>query len=254
MTPLLNLEDLSVAFGGVAAVNRVSFSLEEESVLALVGPNGAGKTTLLNAISGLVRIQGGRITYAGSRQLHSMPAAARAGLGISRTFQQSRLFKGLKVLDQLLCGGYSPVRYRTLASIVRIPDMIHAEKELVRRAFHLLDELGLTNAANLDLESLPGPDRRLVDLGRALMSNPRLLLLDEIAAGMTEKDKERVVQIVQSRYAAGGLAVIVIEHDLQFVRRLAARAVVLASGRVIAAGPTNEVLAQPDVLSAYVGG
>jgi ABC-type branched-subunit amino acid transport system ATPase component len=250
---VLEVDGLSVSFGNLHVLEDVSFDVEAGSIKGMIGPNGAGKTTLLNSISGSVRPRRGSIRFGPEGvELTSRSAHARTKLGIGRTFQHSNLFEGLTVLDQLLCGGYSADKGRPLATIARPPGGRRREAVLKAQARHLMADLGLSTYENSQIDKLPGALRRMVDLGRALMTGPSLLLLDEIAAGTTQEERAQVVRVVR-QCQVEGMAVIVIEHDLEFMRELARDVVVLAEGHVIAAGDTNEVLSRPEVLEAYVG-
>ncbi|MGW4482939.1 ABC transporter ATP-binding protein [Amycolatopsis sp. NPDC004368] len=252
---ILDLDSVLVRFGGLVAVSEVSFSVRRGSVTGLVGPNGAGKTTLFNAISGLVPVTGGSITLRttkGSADLTRVGAWRRAGLGIGRTFQDSRLVAGLPVLDQLATSAFSgPSRF--LGAVLRGGGFLADEKRLVDRAHEVLAQLKIEHQAAVNVDLLSAPQRRLVDLGRALMSRPELLLLDEISAGMPVEDKEMVADRVLDYVRTSGATVIFVEHDMGFVRRVADRAVVLAEGEILADGGPEEVLRRPDVLAAYIG-
>ena len=251
---LLAIEELHVRFGGLIVLEGVSMEVGDGSFFGIIGPNGAGKTTLLNAISGLVPVQAGAIRFGNDEvDLTRRGPHVRARLGISRTFQHSSLFKGLTILDQLLCGAYSAARYDPISSLGRLPHVLRREGSLKRDALGLLADLGLRGAENLTIDRLPGAHRRLVDLARSLMTRPRLLLLDEIAAGTSVEERQTVIRLLRRRQADDGMSIVVIEHDLEFIRALATDLVVLAEGRVLSRGEPTEVLARPEVLHAYVG-
>src|ERR1700728_987479 len=242
---LLEADCLSGHFGGVYAVNEASFALQQRQSLAIVGPNGAGKTTLLNAVSGLVR------THAGSVRVHApdgwvdltgRPPHARASYGISRTFQHSKLLSGYSVIDQLLCGASAGTPYGLARALVRSPKMLSEERRWWAAAEAVLEELGLADKASVRVEDLPGPPRRLGDLGRALVSDPRIILLDEVAAGTTEDEKAMIVDLLRTRKAATGMGALIIEHDLDFVRQLADEVIVLVEGRLLSSGKPSDVL------------
>jgi branched-chain amino acid transport system ATP-binding protein len=253
MTGLLEVRDLTVRFGGIVALQEVSLAVGQEECVGVIGPNGAGKSTLMNAISGLVRSSSGSIVLDGVNLLHTR-VARRAELGIGRTFQHSRLFAGLPVIDQLLCGHYSRTHYGLFGALTRRPAVLREEREWRDRAQALLDRLGIGHMSRLPVGELSGAHRRLVDLGRALMIEPRVLLLDEVAAGLTDQEKRDLVALLQSVQAESHMSMIVIEHDLDFVRTLASSTFVIFEGRLLAGGHTAEVLARPEVLEAYVGG
>ena len=252
-TPLMDVDSLSVQFGALVVLEDLSFTVEAGAIKGIIGPNGAGKTTLLNAITGSVRPRTGSIRFGPDLvELTTSTPHKRTRLGIGRTFQHSNLFDGLTVLDQLLCGGYSARKSRGLGMILRTPVFHRDEADVVERAEVVMERLGIRQFANFTTDKLPGATHRLVDLGRALMTQPTLLLLDEIAAGTTLEERARVVDIVRD-CQRDGMSILVIEHDLQFMRDLAEEAIVLAEGKVVAAGETNEVLSRPEVLEAYVG-
>ena len=257
----LDVRHARIAFGGLVAVQDVSLSIRSGEVLGLVGPNGAGKTTLLNAISGLVNLTDGEIWYqpapdADAVRLTEVAGWKRPHLGIARTFQDSRLVPGLPVVDQLAAGVLAVNRSpgSAAATWLRLPSAIRRDRATRERAREIASTLGLTGLGSTDIDLLSAPQRRLVDLGRALMSRPRLLLLDEIAAGMPPADKDRVVEIVQRVVKESGTTVVLVEHDMGFVRSLADQVVVVSAGLVIAGGDPEVVLREPAVLEAYIGG
>ncbi|MDO8211098.1 ABC transporter ATP-binding protein [Conexibacter sp. CPCC 206217] len=255
MAEVIALTGVCVRFGGVQALDGVSFTVGAGESLSLIGPNGAGKTTVLNAISGFVRPHAGSIVAGGSPpvQLLRAPAHRRASLGIARTFQNSRLFGDMRVLDQVMCGGFGTTRPRPLGTLARGPRFLRDDEALRVEALEMLEALDLADAWARPISALPSGHRKLVDLARALMSRPRLLMLDEIAAGLSGEEKQRLLAFVDARRERDSFALIVIEHDLDFIRAIATRAVVLDHGRPLASGSVDDVLARADVLQAYVG-
>lgn len=252
---LLTLTGVEVRFGGNVAVDGVTLELPPGAILGLIGPNGAGKTTLFNAISGLVPTSAGHIYLdgrSGRVDLTRRGAWRRPGLGVGRTFQDSRLVGGMPVIDQL-CSGAFRERGGYLGAVFRTPAFMHRERQLVDRAKAVMEALGIADRATVDVDLLSAPERRLVDLGRALMSRPSLLLLDEISAGMPPEEREKVATYVLHEVATAGTAVVFVEHDMAFVRRVAHRVVVMAEGRVLADGEPSQVLRLPEVLEAYIG-
>lgn len=238
----LDISDLSVIFGGMHALSDVTVRVRSGTVHALIGPNGAGKTTLLNVISGFVRAAHGHVRLA-DVELTGMPAHRRngGGVGVGRTFQHSALFEHLSVLENVLVGG-ERVRHRGALS----------QRDLEQKALGFLDDIGLSRAGNDSPAALPGGQRRLVGLARALMGEPRLLLLDEISAGMSGPEKEVVHRLIRD-FRSEDRIVLVIEHDLDFVRQASEEASVLDRGKLIARGDTDSVLRDPKVVEAYVG-
>jgi branched-chain amino acid transport system ATP-binding protein len=237
---------LAISFGGVRAVADVSFTAESGKLTSVIGPNGAGKSTLLNLLSGFYRPDAGAITL-GDRRLAGLPAYAVARAGIARSFQTSQLFAGLSVADNVLValrghrlGGFFPWAPRRAG---------RAERRL---ADSLLDFVGCTGASERPAEDLPHVEKRLVEIARALAQRPSVLLLDEPAAGLGERDKERLAALLR-RIAATGVAVVLVEHDMSLVMELSDRVVVLDAGRCIAVGSPATVQSDPVVIKAYLG-
>jgi branched-chain amino acid transport system permease protein len=250
--PLLEVSGISVRFGGVHAVSEASLTLYEGEFLAIVGPNGAGKSTLLNAISGLVTLTAGSVAMRG-RPLDTVRAHERAARGIARTFQHSRLFDGLTAADQVLCGRYHAGGYRLWDTLARTPRFIRSETRAMSMTMDLFASLRIGGVAFSGSRELSGPQARLVGLARALIADPQVLLLDEIAAACSEDEKRQLCELLAQLRRASGLAAIIVEHDLNFVRMLADRVVFMADGRVLATGTPDEVFSRADVLDAYVG-
>jgi branched-chain amino acid transport system permease protein len=250
--PLLEISDVSVHFGGVHAVSRASLVLAEGEFLAVVGPNGAGKSTLLNAISGLVTLSSGTIVMRG-HSLDRLRGNERAARGIARTFQHARLFDGLTAADQVLCGQYAAGGYRLWDLLARTPRFVRAEARAMSLTMELLRRLHIERVAFSDSHEISGPEARLVGLARALIGDPQVLLLDEIAAACTADEKAYLCGLLLQLREQQGLAAIIVEHDLNFVRMLADRVIFMADGQVLASGTPDEVFSRPDVLDAYVG-
>jgi ABC-type branched-subunit amino acid transport system ATPase component/ABC-type branched-subunit amino acid transport system permease subunit len=252
--PALVGEDVSVRFDGVVAVDHVSFAIPPGSIVGLIGPNGAGKSTLLNAISGLVPATGSiRVEGTPTRELIGLPAHARPALGIGRTFQHSRLFGSMSVIEQLVAGALARQRYGLGAALVRTPAMIRDEAETLDHARELIAEFGLGGREYDSVDELPGPHRRLVDVGRALMSKPRLLLLDEVGAGLSGVEKQALCDSLEALASRRTLTMVIVEHDLDFIRSLAGRTIVLDQGRVVVEAETEDALAHHEVVAAYIG-
>ncbi|WP_127794428.1 ABC transporter ATP-binding protein [Agromyces sp. LHK192] len=231
--PRLEVSGLTVAFGGLTALDDVSFDVAHGETVALIGPNGAGKTTAFNAICSLVRRRAGSIRLDGAPAPRSAVGLTRAG--VSRTLQGLGLFEGLTVLEHLL------------VPLGRVPS-----GEAVHRALATLAELDLADVATRHVDELPYPVRKRVALARALVTEPSLLLLDEPAGGLGSDDIDALAGVVR-RVAAGGCSVLLVEHHVDFVMGLADRIVVLDFGRVIARGAPAEVQADPAVEAAYLG-
>lgn len=247
-TEALTVEQVSIQFGGVRAVDQVSLSAAPGSVTAVIGPNGAGKTTLLNLISGFYRTQSGRVQL-GEADLTCQSGLQIARTGVSRTFQATRLFDSLSVLDNLRVaakGGELGFLVNALLGIHRAPTQ--PEKALLE----VLSFVGFRGDVHQISANLPFVDRRLAEIARALVQGPRLLLLDEPAAGLSQEDKQALAVLIR-RIASSGIPVILIEHDMELVMGISDQVVVLDSGQRICTGPPAVVQKDPDVLAAYLG-
>ena len=245
---ILRLEGLTKRFGGLTAVDAVDLAVEAHSVHAIIGPNGSGKTTLFNLVSGAIAPTAGRIFFEGER-IDELPAHERACRGIKRTFQNIRLFNDLSVLENVLVGQH-PVAITGIASLYR--RWSAAERAQREAAREILASLGLSGLAQRQASDLAYGEKRLVEIARAVASNPRLLLLDEPTSGMNPREADDVVAAVR-KIAAGGITVLVIEHHLPVVKDLAARVTVLNFGRKVAEDTPAGVLAHPEVIEAYLG-
>jgi ABC-type branched-subunit amino acid transport system ATPase component len=252
---LIEVRDIVVRFGDVRALDSVSFAIAPGERMSLIGPNGAGKTTMVNAISGFVRPVQGSMSGFGPPPVDLMKTRIhrRVDLGIARTFQGSQLFGDLRVIDQVMFGGFAATRTRPFGALVRTPGFLREDERLRADAMAVLEALDLAGSWDKRVSELPSGHRKLVDLARALISRPKLLMLDEIAAGSSREEKSGLLELIERRRQADGFALIVIEHDLEFIRQVADTAVVLAHGRPIAAGDIETVLASEVVLEAYVG-
>ncbi|HLZ18798.1 MAG TPA: ABC transporter ATP-binding protein [Smithellaceae bacterium] len=246
---LLKVDQLTVQFGGIKALTSVDFEMEDKEILAVIGPNGAGKTTLFNCVSGVYAPTGGDILLAGESLLGLSPdRIARRGVG--RTFQNIRLFNNMSVLDNLMLGRHMKFKQNILHAFLRIrrEELVHREK--VEEIIDFLDLAAYRQARVIDC---PYGVQKRVELGRAMVMEPKLLLLDEPVAGLTVEEKNRVAYIVTEMRDRFGFAILLIEHDLRIVSRLADRMVVLNFGQKLAEGNPAEVQRNPEVIRAYVG-
>lgn len=248
----LVVNELSVKFGGLKAVNQVCFSLKPQSLAGLIGPNGAGKTTVFNALTGLCPVSHGQINL-GEEDLTNKPAHTIARKGVARTFQNIRLFNNLTVMDNLRIAYHQNRQYSLLSSILRTTRFQREETEITQRAYDALDLVGLRQRAWDKAGSLPYGEQRRVEIARALMLNPRLLLLDEPAAGMNPPETQELLELIRKLRDDRGLTILLIEHDMQLVMNLCERLFVLDYGNLIAAGNPENIQNDPQVIRAYLG-
>ena len=245
---ILRAEGLTRRFGGLVAVNAVSLSIEAGQVHGIIGPNGAGKTTLFNLVSGFVSADSGRL-WLDDRDISRLPSYERSRLGIVRTFQNIRLFRGLSVLDNVLLGQY-PVARPGYLSIW--PRASARERALRREAADLLELFHLTPFRDRIAATLPYGAQKRVEFARALAARPRVLLLDEPTAGMNEQESEEIADEILG-VRARGITVVLVEHDMNVVMRTSDQVSVLNFGQKIAEGPPAEIQANPEVRLAYLG-
>ena len=250
---LLDVEDVVKRFGGIHAVDGASFGVSEGSVTALIGPNGAGKTTLFNVVTGFYHGDGGAVRFAGEDVLRK-PAYAIARRGMVRTFQITKALGAMPVIDNMMLAARDQPGERFRNLFLR-PGAVRArEREVRAQADELLDVFGLDRLAGDYAGTLSGGQRKLLELARALMAQPRLLLLDEPMAGINPTLGRRLLDHMQRLRREEGMTFLFIEHDMQVVMNHADRVIVMAEGRVIAEGEPHHVRADPAVIDAYLGG
>jgi branched-chain amino acid transport system ATP-binding protein len=249
---ILKLRDVSLSFKGIKALNNLSFDVEQGEVCALIGPNGAGKSSLLNVIAGVYRADTGEVVFAG-RKLGRIHPLRAARLGIGRTFQHNALFKRLSILDNVLSGLIRHSRTTLIEHAFGIGRDGSETRDFTRRADEIIDFLELTRHRGTIVSTLPYGVQKRVDLARALVAKPKLLLLDEPMAGMNQDEKKEMSRFILEANRSLGTTVVLIEHDVGVVMDLSHHVVVLDYGRKVGDGAPEDVRRNPDVIAAYLG-
>lgn len=248
---MLHIQGLTRRFGAVQAVSNVSMHIAPGELRGVIGANGAGKSTLFKLIAGYLSPDQGSVIYRGQR-IERMPAHQRAGLRISIVFQSASVLKTMTVREAVMVGAHSWTKYGFLAAMFRMPSYFREERQIREEADYALERVGLEHMADAYAESLPFGHQRSLQLAQAMCSHPDLLLLDEPAAGLRASERETLVRLL-SLLKAEGLTMMLIEHDVAFVSRLADVVTVLDLGRVIAEGDPDTVRSNPRVIAAYLG-
>ncbi len=251
MTEGLHVVNVTKRFGGVVAVSDASVSVDVGGVHGLIGPNGAGKSTIIGLISGFLRPDAGSLRF-GHHDLMRLAPAAIAALGISRTFQQAAPLVGLTVLENVLVGMHTRYRSRVPSILLRVTSMRREARDLIHSAQALLDTFGLSALTDTDAADLTFGKLRLLEMARAVAMRPRVLLLDEPAAGLNRWETDQVAQLIR-QLRDEGMGVLVVDHDVPFVFKISDRVTVMNFGRVIASGTPDDVYQNPAVREAYLG-
>ena len=249
--PLIEVLHVSQVFGGLVALDDVSCKVYENQILALIGPNGAGKTTLLNIIAGSIKPTAGQVLFRG-KALMGRPPQERVRLGIVRTFQQALLFDGMTVLENVMVGAHLRGRCEMLAAALRTPSVRREEEDFYLDAMRYLNLVSLGAKADASAADLPFGQQRLLAIARVLAAEPKIVLLDEPAAGLNRLEKDALADLIE-RIRQMGTTVLLVEHDVGLVMRLAEWVVVLDQGRRLAQGTPEQVRRNQEVVAAYLG-
>lgn len=251
--PVLRVEDLTLAFGGVKALAGVGFAVQPGSITAVIGPNGAGKTSLFNTISGFYRPNAGRVRFEGA-DITRVPAPRRAAMGLARSFQNIALFRGMTVLDNIKLGRHAHLKTNVFDALFYLGRARREEAELRRDVEErIIDFLEIDHIRHASVAALPYGLQKRVEMARALAMQPKVLMLDEPVAGMNREETEDMARFILDVRREWGITVLMVEHDMGMVMDLSDHVVVLNFGQVIAQGTPQQVQADPEVVRAYLG-
>ena len=249
---ILELKDVTKKFGGLTAVDGVNLKVEENQICALIGPNGAGKTTVFNMITGAYQVTSGDVIFNGESICGKKPHQI-VEKGIARTFQNIRLFKSATVLENVMTGFHCKTKTGMFNVIFNYRKCMQEEAECREKALEILRFLGLEDVKTLEARNIPYGHQRLLEIGRALATSPKLLLLDEPAAGMNSQEKKELVNTIRKIRDTYHLAVLLVEHDMELVMGISENITVINFGRPIACGTAEEIQSNNDVIEAYLG-
>ncbi|BDD85892.1 ABC transporter ATP-binding protein [Desulfofustis limnaeus] len=249
---LLEISNLTKTFGGLKAISGVTFSLAQGQIMSIIGPNGAGKTTLFNTLTGIYRPNKGAIVFNGKSLVGRRPDQIAAS-GIARTFQNIRLFPDMSVVENILVGMHVHFRQNPIQTLLRLPTFMREEAEAERKAVELMHYVGLNGVGNETAKNLPYGMQRRLEIARALAADPKLLLLDEPAAGMNPQESEEITKLFRNIRDQKGITILLIEHDMRVVMKISEHICVMDYGEKIAEGSPAEIRSNTRVIEAYLG-
>ncbi|MDR1827263.1 MAG: high-affinity branched-chain amino acid ABC transporter ATP-binding protein LivG [Methylobacteriaceae bacterium] len=251
-SPMLNVSSLSISFGGLLAVDNVDLQVETGEIVSIIGPNGAGKTTVFNCICGFYKPTTGIVSFQ-REDITGMPCYKTARRGMVRTFQNIRLFKGLTALENLLIAQHQHLNTGFFAGLFSLPSFRRSEREAIDKAVFWLDYMGLKDLANREAGTLPYGTQRRLEIARCMITEPRLLMLDEPAAGLNPQEKQELQTLIKDLRTSHDVSVLLIEHDMRLVMSTAERILVMEHGKTIATGTPEEIRRNERVIKAYLG-
>ncbi|EKM96585.1 MAG: high-affinity branched-chain amino acid ABC transporter ATP-binding protein LivG [Pseudomonas sp.] len=250
--PILEVRGLSMRFGGLLAVNNVALNVQERQVVSMIGPNGAGKTTVFNCLTGFYQPTAGEILLDGTA-IHGMPGHKIARQGVVRTFQNVRLFKDMTAVENLLVAQHRHLNTNFLAGLLKTPAFRQSERDAMNFAAHWLEQVNLTDIANRPAGTLAYGQQRRLEIARCMMTRPRILMLDEPAAGLNPKETEDLKALIALLREEHGVTVLLIEHDMKLVMSISDHIYVINQGTPLADGTPEQIRNNPDVIKAYLG-
>ncbi len=252
MSELLHVENLYMQFGGLVAVDNVSFSVDPKQIYSIIGPNGAGKTTIFNCVSGFYKPTDGKITF-NHRAIQGLPSHKVARLGLMRTFQNIRLFKNMTVLENLLVAQHTQLVTSLFQGLIKTKHYKQSEARAIEKAVLWLEKMNLLDFAEREAGNLSYGQQRRLEIARCMITEPKLLILDEPAAGLNPQETADLVQLIYDIRNDYGVAVLLIEHDMSLVMEISEEILVVEYGRPLAQGTPEEIQQNPEVIKAYLG-